>query len=219
MADRVSDEQVAEMLAGLEGVTPGPWKDVCQPNFGNGYTYTSVQPVVPNPETMRHLAMASGEYHVCRMTHTPMESKYRKYRHDAAHIARCDPDTIRSILTELQERRASPAIEGGVKGLTVDDVEEIILKTEPPAYSDAGDKVWTRRMAVALATLVTARAESAEAALRDALEVVRPFAMEGWADENGWTDRGCPNDRVCDWFGPSDFRRARQFLEIHGGRE
>lgn len=50
--------------------TPTPWKVVSAPHFDSGLTYTSVQPVTPNPETMRPLRMASGEYHVCRMTHT-----------------------------------------------------------------------------------------------------------------------------------------------------
>lgn len=37
------------------------------------------------------------------------------------------------------------------KTMTVDDVERIILDTEPRQLSDRGDKIWTRRMAVALA--------------------------------------------------------------------
>jgi hypothetical protein len=60
--------------------------------------------------------------------------------------------------------------------------------------------------------------KAAEARLKQAEDVIRPFAMEGWADENGWTDRGCPNDRVCDWFGPSDFHAARQSLENSNGQ-
>jgi hypothetical protein len=52
------------------------------------------------------------------------------------------------------------------------------------------------------------RFEQAERLLAEAREALKPFAMEGWADENGWTDRGWPNDRICDWFGPSDFLRA-----------
>lgn len=115
-SDRISDARLAEMLEGLEGVTPGPWKAVCQPNFSNGYTYTSVQPAEPDPATMQHLAMAGGEYHICRMTHTPMERKYRRYEHDARHISRCDPDTMRSILTELQSLRAAALEPLGVSG-------------------------------------------------------------------------------------------------------
>lgn len=53
------------------------------------------------------------------------------------------------------------------------------------------------------------RATRAEERIAEMEAALEPFAMEGWADENGWTERGCPNDRICDWFGPSDFRRAR----------
>lgn len=41
--------------------------------------------------------------------------------------------------------------------LTVDEVEEIILKTEPATMSDKGDKIWTRRMAVALSEVFNDR--------------------------------------------------------------
>ncbi|MGV1867172.1 MULTISPECIES: hypothetical protein [unclassified Rhizobium] len=34
-----------------------------------------------------------------------------------------------------------------------------------------------------------------------------------WADENGWTDAACQNDRIVDWFGPSDFLGMREITE------
>jgi len=52
-----------------------------------------------------------------------------------------------------------------------------------------------------------------EARLEKARKVIEPFAMDGWADEHGWTERGCPRDRICDWLGPSDFRVARAWME------
>jgi hypothetical protein len=54
-----------------------------------------------------------------------------------------------------------------------------------------------------------APAISAETRLREALE---PF-LTGWADENGWTDIACQNDRIVDWFGPSDFARVDAALK------
>lgn len=62
--------------------------------------------------------------------------------------------------------------------------------------------------------------ESAKARLAKALKALEPFADiagEPWADESGWTDAACQNDRICDWFGPSDFRAARRALT--GGQE
>lgn len=67
--------------------TPGPWKAVSVPNFENGLVYTSVQPVEPDPATMRHLLMAGGEYHVCRMTHTAAMHKVEMHRANARLIA------------------------------------------------------------------------------------------------------------------------------------
>lgn len=49
-----------------------------------------------------------------------------------------------------EHTRSSP-VSAEVTELTVDEVERIIIDTEPPSHSDHGDKVWTRRMAVALA--------------------------------------------------------------------
>lgn len=48
-----------------------------------------------------------------------------------------------------------------VDTITYDEAEQIILATEPAAMSDKGDKIWTRRMAVALADVFNARLSSA----------------------------------------------------------
>lgn len=56
----------------------------------------------------------------------------------------------------------------------------------------------------------------AEAQRDEALKALEPFAElagEVWADEFGWTDSACQNDRICDWFGPSAFFAARRALE------
>lgn len=67
-----------------------------------------------------------------------------------------------------------------------------------------------------------ARAEAAEAALAvlqgEAREVVKPFAVWGalaTAQGDGgavWNGLGTERDRIVDWFGPSDFRRAAAFI-------
>lgn len=63
------------------------------------------------------------------------------------------------------------------------------------------------------------RFRTAEAALAEARKVIEPFAKEGWTDENGWTDIACQRDRVCDWFGPSDFLAAYRWLQANKGDE
>ncbi len=49
------------------------------------------------------------------------------------------------------------------------------------------------------------------------IEAMRPFVTD-WADKNGWTDTACRNDRVVDWFGPSDFRRVTAAIAKAEGR-
>ncbi|QIB36835.1 hypothetical protein G3A56_01500 [Rhizobium oryzihabitans] len=53
-----------------------------------------------------------------------------------------------------------------------------------------------------------ARAEAAEAEVKRLEDVIEPFraVSKDWVDENGWTDVACQNDRIVEWFGPSDFR-------------
>lgn len=99
----------AELRKRAEEATPGPWKAVSQMNWGNGYAYTSVQPTEPDPETMRHLLMASGEFHVCRMTHTPLERKFSLYRLDADFIAAANPSTVLALLDRIGELEAAVA--------------------------------------------------------------------------------------------------------------
>lgn len=51
--------------------------------------------------------------------------------------------------------------------------------------------------------------EAKEDALKQAL---LPFFFAGWTDENGWTETAAQNDRICDWFGPSDFENVKKLL-------
>jgi hypothetical protein len=66
--------------------TPTPWKVVSAPNFDNGLVYTSIQPVNVDEEAMKQLAMANGEYHVCRMSHTAAGWRFNYHRANAAFI-------------------------------------------------------------------------------------------------------------------------------------
>lgn len=74
---------------------------------------------------------------------------------------------------------------------------------------------------VQAATLIEAQAAEI-AALREALG---PFALEAHetpvVDEAGWTENGMSwcRERIVDWFGPSDFRRARAARNITGESE
>lgn len=65
-----------------------PWKVVSAPHFDNGNVYTSVQPVNVDEEAMRPLAMASGEFHVCRMSHTAAPWRFNYHRANAEFIVK-----------------------------------------------------------------------------------------------------------------------------------
>lgn len=65
-----------------------PWKMVSAPNFDNGLVYTSIQPVTVDEEAMKPLAMANGEHHVCRMSHTAAEWRFSYHRANADYIVR-----------------------------------------------------------------------------------------------------------------------------------
>jgi len=113
MSERVSDERLTEMLAGLEGVTPGPWYTTGSPWFsGNdgvlaGSPDGNIAYLIADCDDSMNPRTEYVEGH----GPFPLGDKDA----DAAHIARCDPDTIRSIITELQSLRRSSG--RAVKGL------------------------------------------------------------------------------------------------------
>lgn len=81
----VEDDKLREILAGCEGVTPGPWvvyHDTCAQCEKNGTAEYGISGL-------------PGGYHA------PFGKKA-----DAAHIAACDPQTITSIITELLASRS-----------------------------------------------------------------------------------------------------------------
>lgn len=74
--------------------------------------------------------------------------------------------------------------------LTVDEVEKIILETEPPQLSDRSDKIWTRRMATALASRL-----SQGAGVRVTDEMVERFASELWTLDDAYA-RSIPHSKI-----------------------
>jgi len=86
MSEKLTDEQVEEILEGCEGVTPGPWFDE---NPGDDVTLGWVNDSDPlNDGGSLATTWAAGR---------PVgEGKI-----NAAHIARLDPQTVSSLATEL----------------------------------------------------------------------------------------------------------------------
>lgn len=113
ISEALSDEKLSEMLAGLEGVTPGPWQI--------GRLGTEDMPHVvdfgPPPKSpymiVRPGSPAKGGYighSAGGVAHADDDSSPA----NAAHIARCDPDTIRALILELQSLRSGNG--GEVRG-------------------------------------------------------------------------------------------------------
>lgn len=86
-SDRIDDDRLREILAGCEGVTPGPWR--CE-RFGN---------IQSNECDGRHIVAESD-----------LTWGLNRNGANAAHIARLDPQTVASIVAELLETRAVLAL-------------------------------------------------------------------------------------------------------------
>jgi hypothetical protein len=84
MSDAVSGTVLRDILAGCEGVAPGPWERRADPSHYDSVTDIYAQGFI--------IAQTCGK------SFDGMEAR-------AAHIARLDPQTIASIVSELIARR------------------------------------------------------------------------------------------------------------------
>lgn len=81
--------------------------------------------------------------------------------------------------------------------------------TVPPA-AKAGEGELVHVDGVTMTPTAAANRIAELEAERDKLrEALKPLGDLDWTDDNGWSENSCPNDRICDWFGPSAFRNAR----------
>jgi len=98
----MTNEQIETWIASLDGVTPGPWQ-VEQSTIG-GFTYGKAWITPVDPDYMLPITGSGG---AMSWTREIVEGQIHDNNDvNAAHIARCDPDTIRAVLTELLELRA-----------------------------------------------------------------------------------------------------------------
>lgn len=116
----VTGERLEEMLAGLEGVTPGPWV---------------------KGRRGEHLPVNGPCHEVGSPTRGIGTSMYAP---DACHIARCDPDTMRSILTELIARRAADTGAVGVyrAALAKEFHDGPLMADDHEFVTDSGQGKW-----------------------------------------------------------------------------
>jgi hypothetical protein len=120
---RLTDEQIAAIRDGTEGVTPGPWEADTTKSDG---CYGSGEDCHEGYQTSV-LLDAKGE-RIADALNSDCGQVSEEYDEDGcyawdevakrnfAYIARCDPDTIRALATEVLESRAAIA----AKDVTID---------------------------------------------------------------------------------------------------
>ena len=188
----VSDERIAEMLAGLQGVTPGPW----------------------------YHAKGREEYHLGWEVGAPNAAISVCFKAEvSAHIARCDPDTMRSILTELQQARQKLlAAEKALEPFAAVDVDTrgryfLQLLICPEGDKSATD--WAPKFRAARSTLTTLKAQGItkpddgrewlpiETAPKDGTVVLavtvdaqNPGVRMSWLEGDRWMTTGKPEKFV-----------------------
>lgn len=86
------DQIIADLRAGLEGVTPGPWKSA------GGYLTVRDPDKGSFTHTIYHLDEMGQRDRTAPFQAVPLSREQ-----DAAHIARCSPDNIAAILNALSE--------------------------------------------------------------------------------------------------------------------
>ena len=93
MTDRPSEAALREIIAGTEGVTPGPYRRQETPaNTLPGVTYVEA------------LRTKSGDVWT-RLLEISWYRGHGNAHRDAAHIARCDPATVSAMAEEILDLR------------------------------------------------------------------------------------------------------------------
>jgi hypothetical protein len=101
---RLTDEQIAAIRDGTEGVTPGPWRAMRA--IDEQWTGTGERRTVPlDAGFINHLCFFATDAPSGAID----EELQIKGWASTQHIARCDPDTIRTLATEVLESRAEIA--------------------------------------------------------------------------------------------------------------
>lgn len=124
----ITTERAQEIIAGCEGVTPGPWEceDVENRQDNDPPRFTSYEVVGQTTSVSRHSICDTLNSGSMAITVESDEDGYSAWdeqgRLDMAHIARLDPATIRDAFTELltlrqRESDYKAAIQGAVEAL------------------------------------------------------------------------------------------------------
>lgn len=158
------NEILDQIERGLEGVTPGPWRRKPMKGYTDDYVLTDH----PDFQQPKHGNLVAE----CGFSSGKVEHRYEA---DAAHIARCDPDTMRAIIVHIRELEARNR-----------ELETLTDELDFLRHEGGPDSVAFLEQKVAAFDAMQARAEKAEdkvAMLREALE---PLADQAdiWGDQD-----------------------------------
>ncbi|WP_246231078.1 hypothetical protein [Rhizobium oryzihabitans] len=217
-----------EIKKALEGVTPGPWKWFGNASSNHVYLATThsgrryvmdfvrwgMKGAQPRFQPERGgmvdakdlLQFEVGDRDIVGMDAAKKDGSVYRYDvrgidcPDARYIAAVNPAAISELLSTLEslQRDLNACQEQAVK-----DGNEIGRLRDWQAGA-----ISCREAEQARVDEYKTRAEAAEAEVKRLEDVIEPFraVSKDWVDENGWTDVACQNDRIVEWFGPSDFR-------------
>jgi len=100
----------AELRAGLDGVTPGPYVARETTINGVGYGNWTVEGIDPDPEDIRHperLVPITGSGGALSFTTRIIDTQIHDDNEaNSKHFARCSPEVIRAILDDKDAMRA-----------------------------------------------------------------------------------------------------------------
>lgn len=206
MTMQVDKARLDEMLAGLEGVTPGPWwSDEDGGDEFRAYAVFGPYERYGKPSSICDTHNA-GEVVLEQEDGKPWDEQGRK---NLTHIARCDPDTMRSIITELLELRSLRSTEGKEEepvAYLIDCPVEPCLEFADVDVPDAAIPLVRR------ADLEAAEAHVAK--LREALEPFADVADHDIGEDEADSDTFQPmtNHNSAAKITVGDMRRARAAL-------
>jgi len=121
--DPISDERLAEIRAGLEGVTPGPWR-VCETHEGE---------IIGRPSWPCRRHGVNGEWRVAIADE--LDGAAFEQDANAAHIARLDPQTVAALLSRLDKAEAGWRRDVGILLANIRQIED--ATGEGPEGEDA----------------------------------------------------------------------------------
>ncbi len=143
MTEPASDELIAEIEAGLEGVTPGPWQKNGKFIYATGSVDTWSGPVWGAIAGVEDLEAEDGEGRNWHCSGNVLAN--------SAHLARCHPGNIAALIARIREQDA-----------TIKRMDEALERFEADDYTYRDDEDDRTKMPIRIGDIRAARAARKE---------------------------------------------------------